>query len=112
MCGRPGEDTLGVERISDQTNPRNGKIPIPPMMDTQLDQVVIAEVLEPLKKKLLERFEAKIALNLPEDWFEIYLSSFIILNHVERLAKHSAFHARLHAMPVSWQPLYYLLFLF
>ncbi|KAK0743961.1 hypothetical protein B0T18DRAFT_329101 [Schizothecium vesticola] len=98
MCGRPGEDTLGVERISDQTNPRKGKIPIPPMMDTQLDQVVISEVLEPLKKKLLESFEAKIALNLPEDWFEIYLSSFIILNHIERLAKHSAFHARLHAM--------------
>jgi len=72
------------------------------MMDTQLDQIVIAEVLEPLKKKLLERFEAKIALNLPEDWFEIYLSSFIILNHVERLAKHSAFHARLHAMPTRF----------
>lgn len=108
MCGRPGEDTLGVERISDQANPRKGKIPIPPMMDTQLDQIVIGEVLEPLKKKILGTFEAKVALNRPEDWFEIYLSSFIILNHIERLAKHSAFHARLHAMPVSCQPLHFL----
>ena len=98
MCGG---DTLGIQRIADPSNPRNGKIPIPPMMDTQLDQIVIAQVLDPLKKEILESFEQMITLNRREDWFELYLSSFLILNHIEMLAKHSAFHARIHAMPVS-----------
>ena len=98
MCGK---DTLGVQRISDPTNPRHGKVPIPPMMDTQLDQIVITKVLEPLKQKFLENFDAKISNPVPEDWFEIYLTSFVFLNHIEKLAKHSAFHAQLHAMPVS-----------
>jgi hypothetical protein len=98
MCG---PDTLGVSRITDETNPRKGKIPIPPMMDTQLDQIVIKEVLYPLKKKFLDRFEAKISPMRTEDWFDIYLTSFIVLNHIERLAHHSAYHAKLHSMPVS-----------
>ncbi|KAK0645707.1 hypothetical protein B0T16DRAFT_457705 [Cercophora newfieldiana] len=99
MCG---PDTLGVHRINDMTNPRNGKIPIPPMMDTQLDQIVIREVLYPLKKKFLDEFEARISPLRAEDWFDIYLASFIVLNHIERLALHSAYHARLHSMPTKF----------
>lgn len=100
ICGR---NTLGISRISDPTNPRNGKIPIPPIMDTQLDQIIITQVLYPLKKKLLDRFEEMITPVRPEDWFEIYLTAFIILNHIERLAEHSARHAKLHSMSVSKQ---------
>jgi len=98
MCG---PDTLGVERFSDPLNPRNGKIPIPPMMDTQLDQIVIHNVLNPLRKDLLDQLEARISPFKREDWFDIYLTSFIVLNHIERLAKHSAYHAELHNMSVS-----------
>lgn len=98
MCG---PDTLGVSRVTDRTNPRFRKIPIPPMMDTQLDRIVITEVLHPLRKKLLDQFEAKISPLRPEDWFDIYLTAFIVLDHIERLAQHSAYHAKLHSMPVS-----------
>ncbi|KAK0627475.1 hypothetical protein B0T14DRAFT_136514 [Immersiella caudata] len=96
MCG---PDTLGVSEITDPTDPRRGKIPIPPMMDTQLDQIVIKEVLYPLKQKFLDQFEARISPMRTEDWFDIYLTSFVVLDHIERLACHSAHHANLHAMP-------------
>jgi len=98
MCG---EDTLGVSRIDDPYSPRYGMIPIPPIMDTQLDQIVIQKFLYPLREKLIKQFEKLISPPYPQHWFDIYLSSFVLLNHIEHLAKHSAFFAKLNAMDVS-----------
>ncbi|KAK3352541.1 hypothetical protein B0T25DRAFT_456226 [Lasiosphaeria hispida] len=99
MCPGDPSTTLGVTQVTDKANPRYGMIPIPPMMDTQLDQIIIAHVLNPLKKTLLDNFEEMISPAKPEDWFDIYLTSFILLNHIEKLAQHSVFHATLHSMP-------------
>ena len=101
MCG---EETLGVARVEDESNPHFGRIPIPPNMDTQLDQVVIKAILNPLKEQVIGKLEERITPAKPEAWFETYLTAFILLSHVERLAKHSAFHARLHTMPVILNP--------
>ncbi|KAK0714704.1 hypothetical protein B0H67DRAFT_578859 [Lasiosphaeris hirsuta] len=98
MCPGDPSTTLGVTQVTDKANPRYGMIPIPPMMDTQLDQIIISYVLNPLKKKLIDKFEEMISPAKPEDWFDIYLTSFILLNHIEKLAEHSAFHATLHSM--------------
>jgi hypothetical protein len=76
-------------------------MPIPPIMDTQLDQIVIQRILTPLRAKILKKFEQLITPAKREAWFEVYLSAFVLLNHIERLARHSAFHARMHVMPVS-----------
>ena len=98
MCGL---DTLGVSPVTDPTSPHKGRIPIPPIMDTQLDQVVIRSVLMPLREKVIQKFESLITPVKREAWWEVYLSSFIILNHIERLARHSVVHARTHTMRVS-----------
>jgi hypothetical protein len=98
MCGT---DTLGVSLINDANSPHHGKIPIPPIMDTQLDQIVIQHILNPLRERVVQKFEQLITPAKPEVWFEVYLSAFILLNHIERLAKHSASHAKRHTMPVS-----------
>ncbi|KAL2143606.1 hypothetical protein VTI28DRAFT_10191 [Corynascus sepedonium] len=95
MCGL---DTLGVSPVTDPTSPHKGRIPIPPIMDTQLDQVVIRSVLMPLREKVIQKFESLITPVKREAWWEVYLSSFIILNHIERLARHSVVHARTHTM--------------
>lgn len=96
--GAPGEETLGIERVADKQNPRFGTIPIPPTMDTQLDQVVIKHALIPLREKLIKRFNEIIKPPSPEAWFDTYLASFMLLNHIEHLAKHSVDHAKLHAV--------------
>jgi hypothetical protein len=98
MCG---EDTLGVERVKDKGSPHFGKIPIPPIMDTQLDQVVIQRILKPLRQSVVDKFEHMITPAKPEAWWEVYLASFVLLNHIERLARHSVDHARTHTMRVS-----------
>ncbi|KAK0744840.1 hypothetical protein B0T21DRAFT_358540 [Apiosordaria backusii] len=101
ICGQR-EDTLGMSAVREPENPHNGKIPIPPIMDTLLDQIVIKNFLRPLRERVINKFEQLISPARPEVWFEIYLTAFIILNHIERLAKHSASHARLHSMPTKY----------
>ncbi|KAK3318158.1 hypothetical protein B0H66DRAFT_477050 [Apodospora peruviana] len=94
-----GQETLGIERVTDELNPHCGHIPIPPTMDTHLDQVVIKKVLHPLRDRLIKRFQKNIAPPTPEAWFETYLAAFVLLNHIEYLAKHSVSHAKLHTLP-------------
>ncbi|KAK4671865.1 hypothetical protein QC764_609410 [Podospora pseudoanserina] len=101
ICGE-WTDTLGMSPVQNPENPHKGKIPIPPIMDTLLDQIVIRHFLQPLRERVIKKFEQLISPARPEVWFEVYLSAFIILNHIERLAKHSAFHARLHSMPTKY----------
>ncbi|KAK4152150.1 hypothetical protein C8A00DRAFT_44744 [Chaetomidium leptoderma] len=96
MCG---PDTLGVSPVGNTTSPHYQRIPIPPMMDTQLDQIVIQFILTPLRDRLIQKFERLISPAKPEAWWEVYLSAFILLNHIERLARHSVAHARTHTMP-------------
>ncbi|KAK4033830.1 hypothetical protein C8A01DRAFT_19292 [Parachaetomium inaequale] len=96
MCG---PDTLGVDLVTDPTSPQRGRVPIPPMMDTQLDQIVIQFILTPLRERVVEKFEQLITPAKRDAWWEVYLSAFILLNHIERLARHSVSHARTHTMP-------------
>lgn len=99
-----GTDTLDIPPIRHFNNPHRERIPIPPTMDTQLDQIVIKRILNPLRAKVVRKFELLIAPAKPETWFEVYLSAFILLNHIEQLAKHSASHAQMHALQVSFGP--------
>jgi hypothetical protein len=87
----------------ESANLHHRKILLPPNMDTQLDQIVIQKILNPLRLRVLRKFEHLITPAKREAWWEIYLSAFILLNHIERLAKHSFLHARRHTMPVRLQ---------
>ncbi|KAI9672461.1 MAG: hypothetical protein M1817_003227 [Caeruleum heppii] len=78
-----GPDTLGQEPVAKPGNPWNGIIPVTPVMDTQLDQVVIQEVLHPIAASVTRMLERKIAVNHREDFFEIYLTIFVLLNNFE-----------------------------
>jgi len=105
MCG---PDTLGVSPVTDATSPHKGRIPIPPIMDTQLDQIVIKTILTPLRERLVDKFERLINPARRESWWEIYLSAFILLNHIERLARHSVDHAKTHTMPRKYSNIEFL----
>ncbi|KXX78005.1 hypothetical protein MMYC01_201721 [Madurella mycetomatis] len=103
-----GTDTLGIPPIRHFNNPRRERIPIPPIMDTQLDQIVIKRILNPLRAKVVRKFELLITPAKPETWFEVYLSAFLLLNHIEQLARHSTSHAQMHALPSKYSNLDFL----
>ncbi|KAE8451782.1 hypothetical protein EG329_002622 [Mollisiaceae sp. DMI_Dod_QoI] len=76
------EETLGQEKVTDPASPFFNVVPIPPKLDYQCDMVGIkwqndlAEFLiKELWKKLLKRNR--------DDWFEVFLVVFVLLNNVE-----------------------------
>lgn len=95
-----GDDTLGIPLITDTSNPWYGTIPIPPAVDTQLDQIVIQNILVPLRAKLLGRLQEMINNHRPDTWFEIYLTIFILLTSAESSACHSKTFSKRHRLSV------------
>ena len=81
-----GEDTLGMVVVGDPEAPQHDIIPVTPVMNTQLDQVVIQYILEPLRLTILDQLDKKIEKSNPEDFYEIYLTIFILLCSIERNA--------------------------
>jgi hypothetical protein len=96
-----GEDTLGLAKIDDETNPWNGTIPITPIMDTQLDQIVIQCILLPLQRILLVEFQNRIKTYRPEMWLEMFLTVFVLLCSIESNVQHQNRFATRYGMGVS-----------
>jgi len=75
--------------VNDEYSSWYGKIPITPVMDTQLDQIIIQDFLVPLRRRLLYDVQTKMDQKRKEDWFEIFLAVFILATNTELLLRHS-----------------------
>ncbi len=95
-----GENTLGLSPVHDPLNPWNGIIPVTPIMDQQLDQIVIHTILVPLQNGLLRGLEKKVYGRKREDWFEIYLTIFILMSNTEWQLAHERQFAQRYGMSV------------
>ncbi|KAI1409961.1 hypothetical protein F5Y13DRAFT_78849 [Hypoxylon sp. FL1857] len=67
----------------EEQSPYSGIIPVTPIMDTQIDDIAIRAILNPLEKEILSELNRKILEKKRENWFEIYLATFILLNNFE-----------------------------
>ncbi|KAI6087570.1 hypothetical protein F4821DRAFT_236104 [Hypoxylon rubiginosum] len=78
------EGTLpGFESPYDPACPYSGITPVTPIMDTQIDDMAIRAILNPLEKKILKELNCKIHEKKRENWFDIYLATFILMNNFE-----------------------------
>ncbi|AEO63020.1 uncharacterized protein THITE_2084525 [Thermothielavioides terrestris NRRL 8126] len=93
-----GDDTLDLEPITDPKSPWYGFIPITPAMDVQLDQIVIRDVLQPLRTKLLARLQDSIQNYRPDNWFDCYFTIFMLLNHIEQAAAHGNWFSKINGL--------------
>lgn len=89
ICGGPPD--LGIPLISDDpSNPFYDFVPITPMMDAQLDQIVIQSFLVPIRDVLLKSLQEKMtSSNSASAFFEIFLTIAVLLSHGEWLLSHS-----------------------
>ncbi|KAK4151390.1 hypothetical protein C8A00DRAFT_17199 [Chaetomidium leptoderma] len=83
-----GTDTLGMRTMEHDMpiylrNPFMDSALVTPVMQVQLETMLVRDVLVPLKDKLLRLLKEKILAKKKEDWYEIYLVSFIILHNTE-----------------------------
>lgn len=94
ICGAPSD--LGIPLVSDdEANPFFNCIPITPMMDAQLDQIVIHSFLLPTRDTLLASLQAKMtSAARSSSFFEIFLTVSVLLSHAEWLLAHSRQNAR------------------
>ena len=78
-----GEDTLGMEPVQGDA-PWAGIIPVTPIMDQQLDQLVIHFVLKPLSewilRNLYRKFQDAAKKKTLQHWLEVFVASFVLLH--------------------------------
>ena len=95
-----GDDTLGLEPVSDKTSSWVDTVPVTPLMDQQLDQIVIQWLLKPMRKSILTNLKRLIE-KAKENWFEIYLTIFVLLHNSEVQLAHARQFAQRYGMSVS-----------
>lgn len=93
-----GPETLGISAMLDPLQNNQPKIPVTPVMDGQLDQMVTKSYLVPLRETLLANLQKTIYAGRKEDWFSILLATFIYLTHIECLLQHSRRNAKRYGL--------------
>lgn len=92
---------LGMSPVPDIDCPWGGTVPVTPIMDTQMDHLVIHTIMNPLRKKIITQLYAKIMQKHRENWYEIYLTMFILMGNMERQFAQVLFFFSMYGMDVS-----------
>jgi hypothetical protein len=103
MCTRSvritGTETLGMPPdLMDKSSGMHGKIPIPPVMGAQMQFILNHKLLAPLRSKILVRLQKLTLEQKPDNWFCIYLCTFILLHNCSLLTAHDVGYARKHGL--------------
>ena len=77
-----GTETLGLEAITDPASPIYMGIPIPPVLDHQCDTIII-EWMKDLGSQLITLLWRKVSRRKRQDWFEVFLTGFVLINSIE-----------------------------
>jgi len=96
----PMKQSIGPCRL----NPHIEAVPVTPIMDTQLDEIAIKHVLVPLKSKLLGLLKKKILEKKKENWYEIFLATFITLHNSEMIIGHVKDYSRRYGILFVQRP--------
>jgi len=89
-----GSETLGMQRDGDPASPYYGKVPVTPVMDSQIDSITIYKILMPLRKQILQELQKKVLENRRKDFLEIFLTMYILLHNIELTIAHDRWFAQ------------------
>jgi hypothetical protein len=82
-----GPETLGMKLDPWPESPYSQHIPVTPIMDFQVDNIVIYDYLMDMLGRIRKAMKERI-MPIKEDWFDIHLATFILLHHVDLTMKH------------------------
>jgi hypothetical protein len=97
-----GDETLGMESDKLVDSPYYNKVPVTPIMDFQIDNLVIHEQLQVQLKEILKVLTEKMLPPKKEHWFDIQLCLFILLHSVELTMAHDAEFATRYSLEVRF----------
>jgi hypothetical protein len=97
-----GSEKLGMTLEANPNCPYHKRIPVPRIVDQQIDLIVINVILQQEMKKVLEMLKKKLKKEPWSDWFEIYLANFILLHNVELTMAHDVEFAKLNNLKTKY----------
>ena len=83
-----GKETLGMKADPCAASPYSRRIPVTPIMDFQIDNIVIYDYLMIMLDRIRKAMKERIMPMKKEDWFDIHLAIFVLLHHVDLTLKH------------------------
>ncbi|KAF8419299.1 hypothetical protein EV426DRAFT_615756 [Tirmania nivea] len=90
-----GHEDFGVDVINNPKSPYHGTVPIPPILDHQLDTVGIHEMIR-LKDNVLKALKARIQIRRQSHWYEVFLTLFVLLHNLEYIARKQYLYTKRH----------------
>ena len=95
-----GPETLGMSPVIDPTSPYHGRIPIPPMLDAQLDDILMQK-MKRLQKTALSNLKSLIISHSKQHWFMIFLTIIVLVSNLEFLYQNQNDQIKRYGNPVS-----------
>jgi len=80
--GLAGSELLGIVQDTDLESPWFGRVPVPPMLDAQLDELWRGMMMR-RQKRLLSMLKGNIINRRRESWLKTFLTTFVILSILE-----------------------------
>lgn len=100
-----GSETLGMVPDPEPNSPYHRDVPVTPMMDHQIDNLVIHNRLQPLLTmitKILDKLRKRVRSNGKKDWMETQLTYFILMHNIELTVAHDVAFARRYNLPTQY----------
>jgi len=81
-----GSETLGINRVDDPESPYCGRIPIPPLLDAQLDHLWMGK-MNGTRKSMFSQLKSMIMdkAKRRQNWYMIFLTILILLSNLEMI---------------------------
>jgi hypothetical protein len=95
-------DTLDMSPIMDRSSDYYEKVPLPPVVTSQLDILWRVRILQQLQKNILDGLWHLMAANKPQSWMTIYLCVFILLHNCSILTLDRYRRARKHGKKIRY----------
>ena len=92
-----GSELLGMQPDPDPNSPYHAAAPVTPIMDQEIDNLVIHNILQPLRRKITQRLDklrVRFKAEGKKDCEETQLAYFILMNNVELAMAHDVAFAR------------------
>jgi hypothetical protein len=95
-----GSESLGIPRDTDPTSPYYQRIPIPPVLDFQIDRACMHNMHE-LRRNVVSHLKKMTMKYERENWYTIFLTIMMLLSNLEFLYQHQHQQMLRHCGPVS-----------
>lgn len=94
------ENSLGIAKVHDPFSIHNGQCPVPPVLDHQVDVLMIQEMLR-MNANILREMKRVIESRNPDHWFEVFLTCFVLLCNLQYVHAAQTRYWKMHFNTVS-----------